>query len=628
VTASAALLAATTLAATTLDAAVIVAYLIASFAAGLLASRWLRGAGEGEEAYYLAGRRIPAWVNGISYAVTAINADVAPMYCGLALVIGLPTAWFYLSRFAFAWAIVALLFAVRWRQMGVSTGPEFYTLRFGGHGARFIRVYTALFTLAVNIVPWLGAGLLGTHKILGPVFNVESKLATLAWVLPILVSYVWVSGFAGVVVTDVLQTLVILLASCTLLWRVLAEAGGPAALAESLREVHPIDHAEIMSITPVPGHEILSPLAVLLWFIVPTAGRGGNVDLDGQRILSCRSAREAVTSPLWAIAALFLMLLLITLPTLGLLAENPLLYHAAPGDRERAYGMLLERYLPSGLLGLALAALLASVMSTVDSQLNYGAQTLVNDVLRQIFPRARVLDPNSRGCVWIGRLLMLVILACGIAVMFAADSLFRIATVVAGMFAAASGFFWAQWWWWRVNLPAWAAAMIGGPLVYFGLGAALPQWSWWRTQVDSSPAAGDFMAMLLALAAMLLTSALWAATALLTHPENDATLRDFYLRARPPGWWGPVRRRLRAEGVDCPEPPRGLLAGGFLASAAAATCLSLPILALGQLAVARYKQAAALAAGSVAAWLVARRLYHWHLDRLDASEPEAKEQHA
>jgi Na+/proline symporter len=605
------------LAASRLDAAVLVGYLALSFAAGLLASRWLRGSGEGEEAYYLGSRRIPAWVNGVSYAATAVNADVAPMYCGLALVIGLPTAWYYLSRFAFAWAIVALLFAVRWRQLGVRTGPEFYTLRFGGRAATFVRVYTALFSVAVNMVPWLGAGLLGTHKILAPTFGVESKAVTLACILPLLVTYVWVSGFAGVVVTDVLQALVILSSSVVLLVSVLAVAGGPTALAATIRDVHPIDQGEILSITPVWGHDILSPLAVLLWFIVPTVGRGGNVDLDGQRMFSCRTPREAALAPLWAAAALFLMLLLITLPTLGLLAENPLLYHASPTEREHAYGMLLERYLPAGLLGLALAALLASVMSTIDSHLNYGAQTLVNDVLRPIFPRASLLDPQSPRSVWVGRLLMLVILACGIAVMYAAGSLFRIATVVAGMFAASAGFFWAQWWWWRVNLPAWAAAMIGGPIVYFSLGACLPRWTWWAEQVAVSPGNADLMAMVQALLAMTLTTALWIVTTLVTRPESEATLRAFYLRAQPPGWWGPVSRRLVEEGA-APAPQRGLLFGGLATAAVAAIGLSLPVLCLGQLMVARYEQAAVLATGAIVAGLALRRLAPWHLDRMEA----------
>jgi solute:Na+ symporter, SSS family len=611
------------LAAAPIDVAVLAGYLVLSFAVGLLASRWLRpatDANQNEEAYYLAGRKVPGWVNGVSYAVTAINADVAPMYCGLAVVVGLPIAWYYLSRFAFAWAIVAILFAVRWRQLGVRTGPEFYTLRFGGKGARFIRIYTALFAIAVNMIPWLGAGLLGTHKILAPVFEFEAKLVTLACIVPLLLTYVWVSGFAGVLVTDVLQSAVILASSLILLGIVLAEAGGPSGLAEAIRAAHPVEHVEILSITPVPGHAILSPLVVMLWFVVPTIGRGGNVDLDGQRILSCRSSREAAQAPLWAAAALFAMLLLLTLPVLGLLAQQPQLYHASAEVREQAYGMLLDRYLPPGILGLALAALLASVMSTIDSHLNFGAQTLVHDVLRPLFPGARWLQPEHRATVWVGRLAMVGILACGIGVMFAADSLFRIATIVAGMFASSAAFFWAQWWWWRINLPSWIAAMIGGPIVYFSLGAWLPASQWWQSQLELGPAQVDVMAMLQALVAMALTTILWLGVALLTRPETEQTLEAFYLRARPPGAWGPIRNRLHQTGrLPAYVAPPGVLLGGMGTAAVAACLLTLVVVACSQAAVGAYGVAAVLGASALATGAVLRRMFDWHLARMGVS---------
>ncbi|MEM9354171.1 MAG: sodium:solute symporter, partial [Planctomycetota bacterium] len=99
-----------------IDAIVVGGYLVLSFGFGLFASKLLKTEGaEGEEGYYLAGRKVPGWMNGISYAVTAMNADVAPTYAGFAVVVGLPIAWFYLPRFALAWMLAAMLFAVRWR---------------------------------------------------------------------------------------------------------------------------------------------------------------------------------------------------------------------------------------------------------------------------------------------------------------------------------------------------------------------------------------------------------------------------------------------------------------------------------------------------------------------------------
>lgn len=606
----------------TIDAVVIGIYLFVSFGVGAFASRILH-TGSGEEGYYLAGRRIPGWVNGISYAVTAMNADVAPLYCGLTAVIGLPIAWYYLSRFTFAWMLVALLFAVRWRSLGIRTGPEFYSIRFGGHGAKFVRVYSALFAIAINMVPWLGAGLLGTHKILGPVFGIESKFTTLSLVLPILVAYVWISGFAGVVFTDVLQSGVIVLASVLLLATVLVDHGGPVGLAEELIAAHPAEHEQIMSVFPVPGHAVLGPLVVLAWFIVPTIGRGGSVDLDGQRLFSARTPREAAKVPIWAAGALFLMLLLLTLPVLGLLASRPELYHASPSVREETYGILLEEHLPVGVLGIALAALLASVMSTIDSHMNYGAQTFVNDVLRQILPNSKWLDPDSSSCVWIGRLAMLGILACGVGVMLAADSLFRIATIIAGMFASSAAFFWAQWWWWRVNFLSWVAAMVCGPLVYFGLGWLLPQGEWWAAQIAVSPANADTMAMLQAVISICLTTIVWFTVALVTAPESEATLCNFYRRARPLGLWGPIRNTILAEeGTKTPLPR--LLLFGTLIGILGAAWIAAAVLGLSQLAVGRFSNALVLGLISAVGAFLFLPLFRWHVKRMEDSQLAAQ----
>lgn len=605
----------------TIDLVIVAIYLIASFGIGIFASRFLHTSAGGEEDFYLAGRNVPGWLNGVSYAVTAMNADVAPLYCGLAVVIGLPVAWYYISRFAFAWMIVSLLFAVRWRLLKISTGPEFYSLRFGGRGAKLVRVYTALFTVAVNIVPWIGAGLLGTYMIFGPIFEIESKTTLLLITLPVLVIYVWVSGFAGVLITDVMQTGVILVASMVILLTVLAKYDGPQGLSNAVKVAHPVEHQEILSIVPVAGHEVLGPLLVLAWMIVPTVGRGGSVDVDGQRMFSASNAHEAAKVPVWATCALFSMLLLLTLPILSVLVEHPEMYHASPEEREKAYSLLLAENLPTGVLGLAMAALLASVMSTVSGLMSYGAQTAVNDVLRPLLPNVSALNPSSHSSVWIGRVIMLVIMLAGVAVMLTAGSLFRIATIISGMFGASGAFFWAQWWWWRINFASWLAAMMGGPVVYWSLGLLLPFWEWWEEQLAVSPANADAMAMLQAVISIILTTLCWWLTALLTQPESESTLVEFYRRARPSGIWGPVRASFSSqypsESIELPS----LLFPGTLIALLGASWIAFAVLGFSQLIVGHYWEAATLGGlgllGAITFW----PLFNWHIRRMEQVQP-------
>lgn len=603
-----------------LDIAVMVLYLVASFGIGIVASRMLNTS-QDEEGFYLAGRQLPGWMNGISYAVTAMNADVAPLYCGLTAVIGLPVAWYYLSRFTFAWLLVSLLFAVRWWYLNIRTGPEFYSLRFGGRGAKIVRILSALFSVAINMVPWLGAGLLGMHKIFSPIFGIESKVTTLVMVLPVLISYVWISGFAGVVVTDVLQSMVIILASIFLLIAVLNDFGGPAALSDAIVTSHPEEHPEILSVLPVPGHEVLGPILVLAWLVIPTIGRGGSVDLDGQRLFSAKTAREAAKVHVWAACGLFTMLLLLTLPVLGVLANQPELYHASLSEGEKIYGLMLQKYLPTGVLGIALAALLASVMSTIDSHLNYGSQTIVNDVLRQVFPNAKSLDPSTKTCVWIGRLIMLVILGFGVGVMFQADSLIKIAVIVSGMFASSAAFYWAQWWWWRVNLQGWVTAMIGGPIVYLGLQKVLPLWPWWQHQLSISTSSSYAMDMLQAVISISLTTALWIAATFIFPPEQESTLCDFYRRARPLGAWGPIRDLVNGqENRGSESQVRHLFVSGIFIAMVGTFWITSAVLCLSQLAVGSFSRAGMLGIGAAVGAAVFAPLFRWHIARMEHSQ--------
>src|SRR5688500_20333319 len=131
-----------------------------------------------------------------------------------------------------------------------------------------------------------------------------------------------------------------------------------------------------MSLLPMLRHDVMGPIVVCAWMLVSTIGVGGSVALEGQRLFSCRSPRDAATVGVWSEVALFGMLATLTLPMLGVLAHHPHLYTADPQIRETSYGILLFEYLPPGLLGLALAALLDGVLSNVARHLSHGTQAL------------------------------------------------------------------------------------------------------------------------------------------------------------------------------------------------------------------------------------------------------------
>ncbi len=301
----------------TLDLIVVFGYLVSTFVIGIFVGKILNRGRTTSDEFFLAGRNATGWLTGLSYTLIAINADVAPLYAGMGAAVGLSVCWFFLSRFTIGWLVMAILFAVKWRQVGISTGPEFFSLRFKGTQGRIVRVWSSLYGVFVGMMPWIGAGLLGLHMIVGPIFGIENKFVTIAIVLPVMLVYVCMSGFAGVLVVNLFQVTVIILANIALLFIVLFHFGGPVGLADAITKVHGASANNIMNPLPQVGDAILSPLVICAWFILSTLGVGGDVGAEGQRIISCRNNREAAKMPIWAVIILFVILLSLTLPALA-----------------------------------------------------------------------------------------------------------------------------------------------------------------------------------------------------------------------------------------------------------------------------------------------------------------------
>jgi Na+/proline symporter len=571
---------------TPLDYAVMAAYMAVLVLMGAVLRR---RAGTDMESYFLAGRKLPGWLNGCSYAATCLNADVAPAYTGMTVITGTFICWWYLSRFGLALMIGGVLFAVLWRRLALMTSPEFYELRFGGRPALAVRTWVALRSAFIAVVAWTGAGLLGMHKVAEPTFGWE-LWTTFAVVLPIILFYVLLSGYVGVVISDFFQTLVIIAASLVLVGAVLMDFGGPAGLREALlASAGP----GAVSWHPPLQHELLGALGVVAWTVGTAVGYGGDAApmagaMEGQRILSSRNGREAAKMYVWTQAILFFMLAILTLPALGAIVRWPGLRDGTI-NRELAYGMLLAAYLPAGLLGLAVSGILASIMSTVSSNMNFGAQVFLNDVYR------RSLRPHAsdRHYLIVGRLVATAIVGLAMIVASTAENVIDIAVFMLGLSSAELTANWAQWWWWRFNGAARLAASFGGPVIFL-----VNQFVVFEHLIDAG-AAGVYLVVFASMAA---TALLWIVVALLTPPESDDRLIGFYRRAKPMGFWGPIARK-----AGLPAPGGGPIARGLAIAGAGATMVGAGVIAVSMMYVARWDVAAAAgAASAIAGWYFKR----------------------
>jgi Na+/proline symporter len=345
----------------------------------------------------------------------------------------------------------------------------------------------------------------------------------------------------------------------------------------------------VVSWHPPRHHELLGVLGVLAWTVGTAVGYGGDAApmsgaMEGQRILSCRTPREAAKMYVWTEVVLFFMLAVLTLPALGAAVHWPGLRDGTI-NKELAFGMLLGHYLPAGLLGLAVSGLLASIMSTVSSNMNFGAQVFVNDVYR----RSIVRQASDRHYLTVGRLVAVAIVGMAMVVAVTAENVIDIAVFMLGLSSAELTANWAQWWWWRFNGAARLAASFGGPVIFL-----VNQFVVFRYLVD----AGDAAVYLVIFASMAGTAALWVAVALLTPPEPEDQLIAFYRRARPMGAWGPIAAKAGLEPAGWPPVLAGLITAALGATMVGGGVIALSCAYVGRWGVAGVAVLTGLAAGA------------------------------
>ncbi|RQW02882.1 hypothetical protein EH223_11425 [candidate division KSB1 bacterium] len=514
---------------TTLDYLIMAAYMIFLIAMSLYYRKFAQSSMDN---FFLGGRNLNGWLNGTSYAATCMNADVAPAYCGMTVITGLYICWWYISRFGLALMIGGILFAVFWRRTKIFTSPEFYELRFSGAPAILMRSWVALRSAFIAVVAWTGAGLLGLSKVSEALLGWE-KWQTFLVVIPVILIYVTLSGYMGVVMSDLIQTVIMIVASLILMGMVWADFGGPGGLYDALVSQF---GTGVVNWHPPASHELLGVVGVIAWTVGTAIGYGGDVApmagaMEGQRLLSCRNSREASKMYIWTEVVLFLMLAVLTLPALGAMVKWPGL-HDGTINKELSYGMLLGHYLPSGLLGLALIALFASIMSTVDSNMNFGAQVFINDVYR----RSIQPDKSMTHYMRIGKIVMLVIMGLAILVAYHAQNVIDIAVFMLGLSSAELTANWGQWWWWRFNGKARLAASFGGPVIFL-----INKFLIFNYLIEAGPDTA-YWVVLTSIAA---TCVLWILVSLFTKPDYEQKLVEFYQLARPLGWWNPIARKAK-----------------------------------------------------------------------------------
>jgi len=527
---------------TTSDWLILTACLLFPFVvAGLTARR----AGESVKQYFLAGRELPWWLAGTSMVATTFAADTPLAVTGIIARDGIAGNWIWWSA-ALGSMLSVLFFARLWRRAGILTDVAFVELRYGGRPAALLRAFRALYLgLPVNclIIGWVN---LAMAKILSVTLGWDRLTAVFAG-LALTGAYVSLSGLRGVVLTDLFQFGLAIAGTIAVAVYALGApgVGGVTGLTEQLPEAT-FRFLPALGTSDVSGGATLTISVTAFvaylgvqwwasWYPGQEPGGGGYL---AQRMMSARDERHSVLATLWFTLAHYCVR-----PWPWILAGlAALLLYPDIADREAGYAMIIRDHLPTGWRGLVLGGFVAAYMSTMSTQLNWGASYLVHDVY------ARFLRPRTPGnadiddahYVKVARLTTLAVMAASAGVTLYLDTVRQAWELILEAGAGIGLVLILRWYWWRVNAWSEIAAMVAPVVGVIGLARF--------TSVV-------FPESLIYLVAW--TTVCWLAVTWLTPPESEQTLVAFYERVRPggPGWTCVAA----AAGAPPPEPIRGQL---------------------------------------------------------------------
>jgi Na+/proline symporter len=516
-----------------IDWFVVVAYFAVSLAVGLL---FTKRAGESIQEFFISGRSLPWWIAGTSMVATTFAADTPLAVTGLVVKKGLAGNWLWWA-FAVGGMITVFLYARLWRRAEVMTDVELIELRYGGKLASFLRGFRAIYlALPINalIIAWVNFAMLKVLKItvVGEGIS-NSKLLTI--MLTITGLYTMLSGMWGVAITDVIQFVLAMTGCIVLAVLAVRDVGGIQALEEKIAAVGPGGAHALDFVPDFSSTTWLSPLMFLIYILVmwwaswyPGAEPGGGGYVV-QRMAACKDERHSVLATLWfQIAHYCLRPWPWILVGFVALVKYPELRTAE--DAGVGYPQVMRDVLPTGLRGLLLTAFFAAYMSTLSTQINWGASYLVNDVYKRFWVR----QASDRHYTWVSRLASVLILLCGAIMTQFVTSVEQAWLLLLALGGGTGAVFLLRWYWWRINAAAEIAAMVASFLFF-----VLTKWVIPHEGNLAFLDVEEYRTVAIAFATM----AVWLMVMYLTPAESPRTLEQFYRKVRPASFgWAPLRR--------------------------------------------------------------------------------------
>ncbi len=493
--------------------------------------------GKSSSEFFLSGRTMPWWLLGLSMVATTFSTDTPNLVTDIVRTNGVSGNWVWWC-FLITGMLTVFVYAKLWRKSNVNTDLEFYEMRYGGKPASFLRKFRAIYLGVIFNVITMSAVTLAAIKIGSIMLGLEPWQTVVSAGL-ITVTFSALGGFKGVVYTDFLLFFVAMAGAIGAAYYLvnIPEVGGIEALMANENVASKLNILPDFSNKKALITLFIIPLAVQWWSSWYPGAEPGGGGYIAQRMLAAKDENHAIGATFFFNIMHYALRpwpwILVALASIVVYPDLASIQEAFPNvtpdklGHDLAYSAMLTK-LPSGLLGVVLASLVAAYMSTISTQLNWGSSYIVFDFYKQqINP-----DASEKRLVAVGRISTVVLMLFSAALALLLQNALQLFDILLAFGAGTGLIFILRWFWWRINAWSEITAMFASGIISIILkltpiGAYL-----FATETGVLPDWSEYIFI------VVLTTAIWLIATFMTQPESKDTLRSFYKKIQPggPGW--------------------------------------------------------------------------------------------
>ena len=534
-----------------IDWLIILSYIAFSLGVGIYFSK--RAASSTEE-YFLSGRSLPWWIVGTSMVATTFAADTPLAITEFVRGPGIWQNWFWWNLLMGS-LLGVFLFSRLWRRAEVLTDNELLEIRYSGKPAAFLRAFKAgYFAILYNFIV-MGWVINAMASVVSVMLNMDKWTAVWLCVIIALV-YAILSGFWGVVITDLVQFVIAMFGSITLAIIALNYVGGMESLLGKLSEytgtdvvnkntlkfIPPVPDAGITTLTfwESPFSKFLIYISVMWWSHHGTDGGGYII----QRMSSAKNERHALLATLWYNLAHYALRVW---PWIIVAVVSIVMFPIIPEPytelgTKAGYPLVMNTLLGPGLKGILIVSFLAAFMSTIDTHLNWGVSYLINDIYKRFY------KPNESEThyVFIGKILTVILMVLAAFTALKMQSISKAWEFIFAMGAGIGLVLILRWFWWRVN--AWSEITALATSIFITITLEIIAYSQAISNHETYSLFGSAPVLfgltlqvhhkLMIIVPVAILG--WITVTFNTKPEPIEKLKEFYTRVQPGGWWGPI----------------------------------------------------------------------------------------